>query len=123
VEFYLQGDWQPRILALLTPAVQEAFLVPAPDAMAEFLQAAITVILKPGKSPRQLASYRPITLLNMDVRLVVKVIADRLQLPLDLLIDPGQSAFIVDRDISDNVLFHLSVPPPCGVPHSGPPPS
>jgi hypothetical protein len=38
--------------------------------MAEFLQAAITLILKPGKSPRQLASYRPITLLNMDVRLV-----------------------------------------------------
>ncbi|KAJ9521470.1 hypothetical protein QJQ45_008864 [Haematococcus lacustris] len=59
--------------------------------------------------PMEVAGYRPITLLNCDVRLVARAVEDRLQLPLDQLVSPSQSAFILGRDISDNVQFHLGL--------------
>ncbi|KAJ9512429.1 hypothetical protein QJQ45_013014 [Haematococcus lacustris] len=80
---------------------------PAP--LAEFLTGIITLVPKAGKPRDQVASYRPITLLNCDVRLVARAVEDRLQLPLDLLVSPSQSAFILGRDISDSVQFHLGL--------------
>ncbi|KAJ9517362.1 hypothetical protein QJQ45_016734, partial [Haematococcus lacustris] len=80
---------------------------PAP--MAEFLTGIITLVPKAGKPRDQVAGYRPITLLNCDVRLVARAVEDRLQLPLDLLVSPSQSAFILGRDISDSVQFHLGL--------------
>ncbi|KAJ9520579.1 hypothetical protein QJQ45_007435 [Haematococcus lacustris] len=55
---------------------------PAP--LAEFLTGIITLVPKAGKPRDQVAGYRPITLLNCDVRLVARAVEDRLQLPLDL---------------------------------------
>ncbi|MGQ2964157.1 MAG: hypothetical protein ACT6RN_27970, partial [Agrobacterium sp.] len=80
---------------------------PAP--LAEFLAGIITLVPKAGKPRDQVAGYRPITLLNCDVRLVAGAVEDRLQLPLDLLVSPSQSAFILGRDISDSVQFHLGL--------------
>ncbi|KAJ9504659.1 hypothetical protein QJQ45_030369 [Haematococcus lacustris] len=80
---------------------------PAP--LAEFLTGIITLVPKAGKPRDQVAGYRPITLLNCDVRLVARAVEDRLQLPLDLLVSPSQSAFILGRDISDSVQFHLGL--------------
>ncbi|KAJ9524856.1 hypothetical protein QJQ45_003007 [Haematococcus lacustris] len=80
---------------------------PAP--LAEFLTGIITLVPKAGKPRDQVAGYRPITLLNCDVRLVARAVEDRLQLPLDLLVSPSQSAFILGRDISDSVPFHLGL--------------
>ncbi|KAJ9516246.1 hypothetical protein QJQ45_001132 [Haematococcus lacustris] len=73
---------------------------PAP--LAEFLTGIITLVPKAGKPRDQVAGYRPITLLNCDVRLVARAVEDRLQLPL-------VSAFILGRDISDSVQFHLGL--------------
>ena len=53
--------------------------------------------------------YRPITLLDCDVKIVMLVISSRLQLPLDFLIDNTQSAYINGRDIGDNVRYHLGL--------------
>ncbi|MGQ3393413.1 reverse transcriptase domain-containing protein, partial [Blastomonas fulva] len=64
---------------------------------------------KAGKPRDQVAGYRPITLLNCDVRLVARAVDDRLQLPLDLLVYSSQSAFILRRDISDSVQLHLGL--------------
>jgi hypothetical protein len=99
----------PEALPLLQAAVSEAFLSAQPDALGPILHAAIKLLLKPDKPADQLPGYRPISLLNTDVRLVAKVIANRLQLPLDLLVDACQSAFIQGRDISDNLLHHLGL--------------
>ena len=54
-------------------------------------------------------SPSPITLLNCDVKLVLLVMSNRLQRPLDFLIDITQSAFLRGRDISDNVRYHLGL--------------
>ncbi|KAG1651702.1 hypothetical protein FOA52_009227, partial [Chlamydomonas sp. UWO 241] len=62
-----------------------------------------------GKPGDELDGYRPITLLNSDEKLVMSIIANRLQVPLDFLIDIGQGAFIHGRDISHNVRYHLAL--------------
>ena len=51
--------------------------------------------------------YRPITLLNCDVKLVAKVMVLRMGNALDTVIDGTQTAFVPGRWIGDNVLFHL----------------
>ena len=52
-----------------------------------------------------LSSYRPISLLNCDLKLAQRVISDRLQHPLDILISPAQTAFLRGRSIADSVLL------------------
>jgi hypothetical protein len=58
-----------------------------------------------GLPADSLSSYRPITLLNCDYKLVARVIANRMQLPLEYVVDPSQTAFIKGRWIGDNVLL------------------
>ena len=47
--------------------------------------------------------------MGCDVKLVMKVLSLRLKRPMDYLIDIMQSAFLKDRDISDNVRYHLGL--------------
>jgi hypothetical protein len=70
----------------------------------------ISLIYKGKALPRpQLSSYRPITLLQCDYKLVCKAVSNRLQPALDYLIDPLQTAFVSGRDIRDNILYHLAL--------------
>ena len=77
--------------------------------LARLLNGVVCLIPKPGKSLDDLENMRPITLLNADVKLVMLVMSNRLQRPLEFLIDITQSSFLVGRDISDNVRYHLSL--------------
>ena len=52
-------------------------------------------------------SYRPITLLNTDAKLLGKTLATRWGRPLSTVIDTTQTAFLPNRWIGDNVLSHL----------------
>ena len=71
-------------------------------------QGIITLIFKGGtKDRRDPGSYRPITLLNTDYKLIAKVLAARIAGPLDTVIDVTQTAFLPGRQIGDNVMFHL----------------
>ncbi|KAJ9512291.1 hypothetical protein QJQ45_012924 [Haematococcus lacustris] len=100
----------PQLVGPLRAMLREALAdTTDPAPLAEFLTGIITLVPKAGKPRDQVAGYRPITLLNCDVRLVARALEDRLQQPLDLLVSLSQSAFILGRDISDNVQFHLSL--------------
>ena len=71
-------------------------------------QGVITLIHKGGGKPADVvAAYRPITLLNTDVKLLARVMVARLAPALEAVIDPTQTAFLPGRWIGDNVLFHL----------------
>jgi len=68
----------------------------------------ITLLYKSKGLPRdQVASYRPITLLNTDYKVMARALACRWGLAADEVVDPTQTAFIPGRWIGDNVLAHL----------------
>lgn len=71
--------------------------------------AAITVILKPDKDPTLPTSYRPLSLLNTDLKIITKTLAARLEKVTPLLIHSDQTGFIKKRNSSDNLrrLFNL----------------
>lgn len=63
---------------------------------------AISVILKPGKDPKRCGSYRSISLLNIEAKLFLGILAARLSPLMDGIIDPDQSGFIPTRQGGDN---------------------
>lgn len=66
-------------------------------------EANISVILKKGKCPESCSSYRPIALLNVDRKLLSKILASRLENYLPILIKEDQTGFIKGRNSSFNV--------------------
>ena len=65
-------------------------------------------LLYNSKGPRaDPASYRPITLLNTDVKLLAKTLTDRWAAHLGTVVDSTQTAFLPGRWIGDNILAHL----------------
>ena len=66
-------------------------------------QGLITCLPKPNKSRHYLKNWRPISLLNVIYKLASSVIANRLKLTLDKLINGDQKGFISGRLIGENV--------------------
>ena len=66
-------------------------------------QAIITLIQKPGKDATLIKSWRPISLLNVDLKLLSKILAKRIQDSLSRLIGPEQNAFVQHRYIGDAI--------------------
>ena len=64
-------------------------------------QATITLIEKPGKDNRVLKSWRPISLINVDTKIISKIIASRICLVLPSIISQNQFAFVKDRKIDE----------------------
>ena len=87
------------------PDIMDSQLAPLRD----LLIGVICLLPKPQQAHDEVAKHRPITLLNCDLKLILMIMADRLQLPLDYLIDVTQSAYVLGRDISDNVRTHLGL--------------
>lgn len=63
-------------------------------------KAVIVVILKPGKDPQ---SYRPISLLNTDIKLLARVLATSLVSAVSGLVHLDQSSFIPARSTALNI--------------------
>ncbi len=72
-------------------------------------EAYISLILKKGKSPDLCSSYRPIALLNVDRKLLSKILAMRLEKILPTIIGTDQTGFIQGRNSSDNIRRLLNV--------------
>ena len=63
----------------------------------------ITLIPKGVEYLLTLENWRPITLLNMDYKIIAKVIATRIETLLPVLIHEDQTGFVKDRFIGENV--------------------
>ncbi|KAM5158282.1 protein transport protein Sec61 subunit gamma [Mantella aurantiaca] len=98
-------------IPLLSPHFLKAFNQPKgsltfpPDS----LRAHITLIPKEGKDPLQCQSYRPISLLNTDLKLFTKILATRLNKWLPDIIDQDQVGFTPGRESRDNIIKVLDI--------------
>lgn len=68
-----------------------------------FNSALLKVLHKPGRDPELPASYRPISLLNSDYKLLTKIIADRLKCVIPHVVHEDQTGFIPGRHSVTNV--------------------
>ncbi len=75
-------------------------------------EASISLILKKDKDPHMCNSYRPISLLHVDVKFLAKILASWLETVLPSIISTDQTGFIKNRfpffDVRRlfNILYH-----------------
>lgn len=82
IKFY--RTFSTKLLQYLCEVYKEAFRAKAlPLTMT---QATISVLLKKGKDPLRCESYRPVSLLCCDYKILAKLLADRLERVLDKII-------------------------------------
>ena len=66
-------------------------------------QGLITLLPKSSKDLTNLSNWRPISLLNVDYKIMTKAIANRIKTVLKVLIDSSQTGFIKGRYIGENI--------------------
>lgn len=84
--------------------------------------ALIAVLPKPNKDTTQCGNYRPLSILNAEIKIFARILASRLEPHLTTLIKNDQTGFVKSRLASDNVrrLLHViyaaqDIPSPCAV--------
>ena len=72
-------------------------------------QAVITLIEKQGKDRTLIENWRPISLVNVDAKIISKVIASRIKNVLPYIIHNNQTGYVKDRYISETVRSILDI--------------
>lgn len=76
-------------------------------------EAVIIVLPKPGRDPMLPESYRPISLLPVDTKILAKVLATRLSTMISSLIHQDQTGFIPGKSTAINLrrlYLNLQIP-------------
>ena len=100
VEFY-RTFW-PSIRLLVFGSVRYAFTLGRMSISQR--RGIVRLIPKPGRDAQIVSNWRPITLLNVDYKLVTKSLCTRLSLMLPNLINHDQRGFMKGRYIGDNIM-------------------
>ena len=66
-------------------------------------QAVVTLIEKKGRDKRYIKNWRPISLLNVDAKIISKILATRLKKVISQLISSDQTAYVPGRFIGESV--------------------
>lgn len=75
----------------------------------DILEAHITVIPKQGRDTTLVSNYRPISLINVDMKLYTKILANRILPLLPTLVPLDQAGFIPSHEARDNTLKAISI--------------
>ena len=117
VDFYKKFSDQlaPLLLEMFNHSFERGTLPPT------LLQASISLIFKRDKDPLSCASYRPISLLPVDVKILAKILARRLESVMPSIISEDQTGFIRGRHSYSNIRRLLGVilsPSPLKIPEA-----
>lgn len=63
----------------------------------------VTVIPKPNKNPEEVENYRPISLINNDLKILTKIMANRLSSFISRYVHTDQVGFILGRQGPDQI--------------------
>lgn len=104
-------DLTPFLCQVFTDSLESGALPPS------CYQACISLLLKKDKDPLDCASYRPISLLNTDVKILAKLLACRLENALPSVVSPDQTGFVKNRHSFFNIrrLFNIVYTPNHGI--------
>lgn len=104
-EFYktFKDLLSPLLLNAYHYALQSKTMAPS------WAEATIVVIHKEGKDPTECQSYRPISLLNADLRILTAILARRVNQKITQIIHPDQTGFITGRYYGDNLRRLLNI--------------
>ena len=83
----------PALLELYTSAIASGEL---PQ---ELTEAIVTLMLKKDSDAELPGSYRPLSLINTDYKILARVLAARLKLVIGAVCGPGQAAYVPERSI------------------------
>lgn len=107
----LPAEFYKTYKHLLIPALRRVFEEARetgvlPPTMREAL---IIAIPKPDKPRTRIDSYRPLSLINVDAKILAKLIANRISPLMTFLVRPDQSGFVPSRSTAHNLrtLFAL----------------
>jgi len=104
-EFYktFSDQLAPFLLQVFMESIENETLPPS------LTQGLVTLIPKPRKDILFIDSWRPISLLNNDYKIMALIFARRIKETLDTIIDETQSGFMRNRHISNNIRLVLDV--------------
>lgn len=105
IEFYKK--FGELLSPIMLDMYQESFLSGIlPQTMR---RATISLISKKDKNPIKCGSYRPISLLNVDNKILSKTIAQRLETVMPKIISEDQTGFIKNQQLSSNIRRLLNI--------------
>lgn len=105
IEFFkvFSSKLSPLVLRMLNHSMLSSRLPPT------LYKANISLIPKPGRDPNLVSSYRPISLLSIETKILGKILANRLKEHICSIIHPDQTGFMPGRHMYFNLrrLFHV----------------
>lgn len=93
----------PHLLEVFNESYEKGTLPPSLRA------ATISLLLKPQMSPSEKSSYRPISLMSCDTKILCKALAKRTEIVLPHIINNDQNGFVLNRQAFHNTRRPLNI--------------
>lgn len=105
------NEFYKSFIDILTPLLLDAYRygVETKTMAPSWSDATIVVLHKEGRDPTDCGSYRPLSMLNGDVRILTGILARRLNVMINQIIHPDQTGFIAGRHYGNNVRRLLNI--------------
>ncbi|CAF1286139.1 unnamed protein product [Didymodactylos carnosus] len=78
----------------------------SPDYRRNVSRSLVTLLRKPGTPEEYIETYRPLSLTNVDYKIISKVLAQRLKLVMEKVVHPDQTCSVPNRTLQDSI--HLA---------------